>query len=82
MTALRTIRGLGPASERMLAEVGIPDVETLREIGAIDAYRRLRFRFEHASLNALYALVAGLDGRDWRDLTIAERQALRELVEE
>jgi hypothetical protein len=38
------MRNLGPATARMLAEVDIADEETLRAVGALAAYRRLKFR--------------------------------------
>ncbi|WP_448954730.1 TfoX/Sxy family DNA transformation protein [Labrys neptuniae] len=53
--------------------------EELRRLGAVAAYRRLKFRFDHrVSLNALYAMQGALVDRDWRDV---DREALRRLVE-
>lgn len=62
----------------MLAEAGIRSIEELREIGAVRAYVRVKaLRPKTASLNLLWALAAGLEDRDWRDLTDDEKQALR-----
>jgi len=80
MTRLANLRGIGPSTERMLRQADIMTVEALRELGPVEAYHRLRFLNEHVSLNALYALAAGLEGRDWRDLSNAERQKLRSEV--
>ena len=77
MARLSDLRGIGPSTETMLHRADITSVETLRELGPIEAYVRLRFVNEHVSINALYALAAGLEGRDWRSLSDAERQALR-----
>ena len=82
MTPTGRLRGVGPTTARMLREVEIESVEALREIGAVQAYLRLRFRFERLSLNALYALHAGLLDRDWRRLTDAERAALRRAIDD
>ena len=66
---IRDLRNLGPATERMLAEVEIFNEEDLRRLGAVAAYRRLKFRFERGvSLNALYAMEGALTDRDWREI--------------
>lgn len=66
---IRDMRNLGPATERMLAEVEIFSEEDLRRLGAVAAYRRLKFRFERrVSLNALYAMEGALTDRDWREI--------------
>ena len=65
----------------VLAEVDVPDVASLRALGAVDAFRRLKFRFDnHVTFTALYALHAGLQMRDWRDLTSEERADLKRQV--
>ncbi len=61
----------------MLAEIGLETVADLRTLGAVEAYLRLRFAFSRVSLNALWALAAGLQGRDWRSLTAQEKAALK-----
>ena len=60
------MRNLGPATERMLAEIDIVTPDELRAIGAGEAYRRLRFRHSSVSRNALYALRGALADTDWR----------------
>ena len=66
---IRDMRNLGPATERMLAEVDICSPEDLRQLGAVAAYRRLKFRFGRGvSLNALHAMEGALTDRDWRQI--------------
>lgn len=92
---IRDLRNLGPRTETMLAQVGIQSVATLRRIGGVEAYWRLRKANVTKSLNALWALVGALEpwpeGRDWRDvasgderlglmLTIETREQAREQV--
>jgi DNA transformation protein len=60
----------------MLARAGIATVGELRALGAAAAYRRLVFMGERPSRNLLWAIAAGLEGRDWRQLTEAEKAAL------
>jgi DNA transformation protein and related proteins len=64
-----TLRGIGPATQGWLEEAGIGTVVALRSIGAVEAYRRLKFMFpRNINLNALYALEAALRGCHWLDL--------------
>ena len=61
----------------MLAEAGIRTLDELQELGAVRAYLRVKqIRPKFASLNLLWALAAGLEDRDWRDLTQDEKQDL------
>jgi len=63
------VKNIGPKTAEKLAMVGITTVDDLHEVGAIEAYCRLR-RLNPAfiSLVGLYAMQAGLMGIDWRDL--------------
>lgn len=67
------LRNLGPKSAVMLAEAGIRTVAELRLLGAVKAYRRVKAK---ASLNLLWAIAAGLEDRDWRDLDEEEKASL------
>jgi len=62
----------------MLAEVGIQALDELEELGAVKAYLRVKaLRPKSVSLNLLWALAAGLDDRDWRELSAEEKTALK-----
>lgn len=67
---------IGPVSKRMLAAVGIRSVETLRQLGSIEAYRRVRSHDPRASLNLLWALEGALTGRSWEDVARNDRLSL------
>ncbi|MGQ0486152.1 MAG: TfoX/Sxy family DNA transformation protein [Hyphomicrobiales bacterium] len=72
-----SLRNLGPKSATMLAEAGIRTAGELRALGAVRAYLRVKsLRPKSASLNLLWAIAAGLEDRDWRELTAAEKDAL------
>ncbi|MFM7395830.1 MAG: TfoX/Sxy family protein [Gammaproteobacteria bacterium] len=70
------LRNLGPQSERLLAAIGIHDVETLRQRGALEAYLAVRHAGLTRTLNLLWALVGALEpwpeGRDWREVAASE----------
>ena len=71
------LRNLGPRSGMMLREAGISTIEELRALGAVKAYVRVKaLKPRGASLNLLWALAAGLDDRDWRELEVDEKAAL------
>jgi DNA transformation protein len=71
------LRNLGPKSAIMLAEAGIRTIGELRAIGAPKAYVRLKaIRFRSASVNLLWSLAAGLDGRGWQDVSAEEKELL------
>lgn len=70
------LRNLGPKSAAMLRAAGITTIAELSDAGALDAYARVRAIWSGASLNLLWALAAGLQGRDWRDLAAVEKRAL------
>ena len=71
------LRNLGPASAVMLAEVGIHIIGELRAIGAVKAYVRVKaVRNRGASVNFLWSMAAGLDGRDWQEITAEEKASL------
>lgn len=74
--------GIGPVTEQRLVEVGVADLAALRQLGAAQAYRRLKFRFGKAvTLNALYGLEAVLTQRHWRAITQARKAELHREVE-
>ncbi len=54
---------------RRLREIGVENEDDLREMGAVAAYRRLRFVFgREVSVIALHAMEAALRDCDWRRL--------------
>ena len=71
------LRNLGPKSAMMLAEVGIHTIGELRAIGVAKAYVRVRaVRSRGASVNLLWSMAAGLDGRGWQEVSAAEKESL------
>lgn len=70
------LANLGPASARMLSKAGIVDLAQLRELGAVEAFRRVRASGAEPSLNLLWALEGALTGRRWQDVAHAERTSL------
>ena len=77
-TPISSLRNLGPAMETALNDAGIPDAETLRDLGADEAYRRLIIAGTRPHFIPYYVLHMSLQGRPWNDCKGAEKAALRE----
>lgn len=78
---IENLRNLGPTSAAWLREVGIGTIEQLRRFGAVAAFRLVKQQHSNASLNLLWALAAGLDDKDWRELSQEEKERLRTELE-
>ena len=72
------MRNIGPVSSKWLAEVGIHNVDDLREAGSIPTYQMLKEMYpERVSLNLLWGLEAAVRDMDWRDLTETDKEELK-----
>lgn len=67
---------LGPRSRAWLADAGISSLDTLRGLGAVAAFLRVKQRQPAASLNLLWALEGALCGLHWRDVARERRTSL------
>lgn len=77
-TPVSSIRNLGPAVESACTRAGIPDAETLRTLGADEAYRRMLATGTKPHFIGYYVLHMALQGRPWNDCKGKEKDALRE----
>jgi DNA transformation protein len=73
---IESLRNLGPKSGQWLRQVGIDSIVDLKAVGPVLAYRRVKQRQPTVSLNLLWALAAGLQDQDWRQLGHAAKQQL------
>ena len=76
-TPIIELPGLGDRSVVMLRDAGITTIEQLRDLGPAFAFVAVRQRHRRVSLNLLWAMAAGLQGRHWTSLTRQEKDALR-----
>ncbi|MCB8822460.1 TfoX/Sxy family DNA transformation protein [Microvirga rosea] len=76
---ISTLPGIGPVSQKRLEEAGIATIGDLQSLGAVEAYRRLKFLFpQEVTLNALYGLEAALRGCHWLDLPTSVKTVLQQ----
>ncbi len=73
---LLTLRNLGMASVNILHAVGINSYSDLANIGAVEAYCRIKARGIHVSKVMLYALQGALMDIHWNDLPPALKAQL------
>ena len=77
MTALTSIRNIGPAFEKSFQNAGIMTAEQLRALGADAAYTRLLENGAKPHFIGYYVLHMALQGRPWNDCKGEEKKALR-----
>ncbi|PUB12768.1 TfoX/Sxy family protein [Yoonia sediminilitoris] len=77
MTALTSIRNIGPAFAQALSAVGITTAEKLYETGADAAYVKLLEAGSKPHFIGYYVLHMALQGRPWNDCKGDEKKALR-----
>ena len=77
MTPVSSIRNLGPAFEAECARAGIDSAETLRALGADEAYRRMLAAGTRPHFIGFYVLHMALQGRPWNDCKGKEKEELR-----
>lgn len=79
---IANLRNLGAESAGWLRAVGIRTIAELNRVGPALAYRLVKQQQPAARLDLLWALAAGLGGRDWRELSDEEKEKLRAEVQE
>ena len=76
------LRNLGSTSAEWLRDVGIQTKSDLERFGPALAYRLVKRRQPTVSLNLLWAMAAGLQDRDFRELSDDEKSRLLQEIEE
>jgi len=73
---------LGPVSRRWLERVGIRDLETLKTVGAVEAWHRVHETGVNPTLNLLYGLEGAIQGVRWDELDEQDRARLRASIQQ
>jgi DNA transformation protein len=77
-TDLIRLKNIGAASVNILHAVGIHNIDDLKEVGAVEAYLRIKNRGINVSKVMLYALQGALDDTHWNDLSPDSKARLLE----
>lgn len=78
---IESLRNLGPKSGQWLREAGITTIADLQRLGPVVAFQLVKQHNPNVSLNLLWAIAAGLNDKDWRDLTAAYKERLQKEAE-
>ena len=73
MNPQEKLRNIGPKSAAWLRQVGLRTREELAEVGAVDAFMRVKRAGFKPSLNLLYALEGALLDCHWQEVPEATR---------
>lgn len=72
-----SLPNLGAVSAKMLAEIGVTNVQQLRQMGAVAAFCMVKATHWQPSLNLLYALHGALNGERWNRLSAETKSRLK-----
>ncbi len=81
MTPVESLPNIGQVAAGMLRSVNLDSVEDVQTVGPLAAYLMVASK-HRVSRNLLWALAAGLQDRDWRDLTQQEKTELQQQLDE
>jgi nucleotidyltransferase/DNA polymerase involved in DNA repair len=81
MTPVESLPNIGQVAAEMLRSVNLDSVEDVQTVGPLAAYLMVASK-HRVSRNLLWALAAGLQDRDWRDLTQQEKTELQQQLDE
>lgn len=74
--SIENLRNLGATSAAWLRDIGVFTRADLEQLGPVLAYHLVKQRQPDTSLNLLWAMAAGLEDRDWRELSAEEKERL------
>jgi len=80
MSKLTNLSNIGPELAKRLELAGINSPEELSDIGAEDAFVRLKTVFPGACHNQLYALEGAIQGIRWHGISKERKQELQEFM--
>ncbi len=62
------IRNIGKVSRQWLWEIEIYTLQDLQACGSVAAFKMVRARYPHVSVNLLWALEGAISDLDWRKI--------------
>jgi len=65
---LRDLKGFGPKSEEILAEVDITSVDEFMAADPYALYAELKIKVKGTGLNSIYAIIGAQEGLHWQEV--------------
>ena len=81
MTKLASMMNIGQEMEKKLTAVGISSAEELMDLGAEEAFRRLKTAYPQVCLVHLYALEGAVSQTEYNGLSRDRKRALKAFSE-
>jgi DNA transformation protein len=73
----RDVKNVGPVSRQWLHEIGVFDLNDLRRVGAVSAFRMIKSIRPRCSLNLLWALEGAVRDENWVTLSESVKEKLK-----
>ena len=66
---LRDLKGFGPKSEEILAQVGVNSVEDFMALDPYELYKELKEKVKGTGLNSIYAIIGAREDLHWQEVS-------------
>ena len=73
MSRLRDLKGFGPKSEEIMAQVGIHSVEQFLHADAFQMYADLKEKVKGTGLNSIYAILGAQQDVHWQEVARTQK---------
>lgn len=73
---LRDLKGFGPKSEEILAQVGIESVEQFLKAEPFNLYAELKKAVKGTGLNSIYAIIGAQEDLHWQDVARTRKEEI------
>lgn len=66
---IRDLKGFGPKSEEILAQVDINSVDEFMAIDLFELYQQLKLKVKGTGLNSIYAIIGARENKHWQEVS-------------
>ena len=73
---LRDLKGFGPKSEDILAEVDIHSVSDFMDVDPYELYARLKEKVKGTGLNSIYAIIGAREDLHWQEVAKTRKEEI------
>jgi len=73
LSRLRDLKGFGPKSEEILAQVGIESVEQFMQVDPFQLYADLKLKVKGTGLNSIYAIIGAQEDVHWQEVARTQK---------
>lgn len=73
---LRDLKGFGPKSEEILAQVNINSVDEFMAIDPFELYKQLKQTVKGTGLNSIYAIIGARENIHWQEVANTQKQEI------